>query len=200
MEFVLPMFYNALFRLLSFMLVAAFSPLEKLYEKCIPECFFEEFWVTPTPVQAVSWVEGGQPRHKHIYEGDTRVAKNTGIESGSSKGYRRNSLVLKKAACGTATPPSSQQEENALLFARRSVWVIEQAEATITRLLTPLICVQLSVNCTVSVAIMMFMSTGSSQNLFFYVTYVCLEMMQAYLVLDAPDDYRKKVSERISLG
>ena len=196
MRFIVPMFHNALFRLLSLMLAAAFTPLEKFYEKLIPGGL--------TPVEVLSWAEkrtaSGQRCYKNNHERKTKIAENTCVESKCLNDFGEFFSIPTKMIWGTWTPSLHQQEVDALLFARCSVTVIAKIEATITSLFTPVICVQLLLECILIIIITMSTNADNFSEFFTNIFVLSHEAILTYLLLDATEYYKKKVRETLRLG
>ena len=197
MRFFVVIVYNALFRLLSLMLAAAFTPVEKLYWKLIPECSFDDLQVSSNHVKVLPWADnraaGEQPRYKYSHDNETKVPENTNKESKSSKRYCENSMIHEHIVLGTFPLPLHQQDADALLFARYRVRVIERLEATITRVLAPVICFQLLLECILNVTFLLSIQPDHPRLFINHMVYLGIGMLRAYLLLDAPEDYRRKV-------
>ncbi|XP_045103440.1 uncharacterized protein LOC123499484 [Portunus trituberculatus] len=178
------------------MLSAAFTPLEKLYGNYIPNSSFEYLRIKSTFVEVMPRDEKqtfAQPHYAHTYDGETKVKGNTSKEQEFTKvpPYRKKSLNAEHTGWGTFTSPSTQQETDALLLARRSVTVIEHLEATTTTLLAPIICLQMLLECILNVTYMMCILPEDAKEISLNLMYICASMLKIYLLLTAPEDYRR---------
>ena len=196
LRFIISLFYNAILRLLSLMLAASFTPLKKLYEKQISKSSFEDLQV----VEVVPWHEdritGEQLRYIHNHDRKTVIKEKTNKEQKFTEVYRKNSLNPDLITWGTLSSPSIQQETDALLFARSNLTVIEQLEATTTNLLAPIICLQLLLECILNVSYMISILPEDPKLILIQLFFLCVGELRVYLLLDAPEHYRKEVRAR----
>lgn len=206
LHFIVPVLYNALFRILSLMLSAAFAPLEKLYGNYINNSSFEYLWINPTFVQVMPRDEEqekcAQPHHAHRYDKEIRVKGNTSKDQKFTKVpvYHKNLLNQEHTTWGNLTFSTTQQNSDVLISARRSLIIIEQLEARITSLLAPPICLKLFLGCISNVTFMICILPEDAKELSLNLMYASAGMLQTYLLLAAPEDYRKKVSTTTIVG
>ncbi|MPC65588.1 hypothetical protein E2C01_059726 [Portunus trituberculatus] len=178
------------------MLAASFTPLKKIYEKQISKSSLEDL----QDVEVLSWLEnkttGEPPRDIHSHDRE-RVSKGeTSKEQTLTNLYRKNPLNPEDTAWGTLPSPSIQQETEALLFARRSLTVIEHLEATTTTLFAPIICLQILLDGILNVSFMMSVLPEDPRMLFIVLFFLGVGELRIYILLDAPEYYKKEVRVR----
>lgn len=177
MRFVVPVFYNAFFRLLSLMLGAAFTPLEKLYGMHVSKSF-EDLSVNKSLVEVVLWAEnrtaGGQPCHLNSHERKPKFSENCD-----------NLLIIHQ---------TSQQVADAILFARQSITVLEKLEATFTSIFILPICINLLLECILIIVSLIYITSKT----IFICVILAIGVIHVWYMLDTPEDYRRKVRKTLS--
>lgn len=183
-QYITPLFYNAFFKLLSLMLAAAFTPLEKVFERKGSQIRVGRNLLT--------WGKNNvtilPPHYESSHAGKMRVSENKNKEANTLHVLSRSALLTEPTLSKSLT-----QEEDALLFARRSIILLEEVEVTVARFFAPLISVQLLLDCILSVTFIIYaiMERYTHQS----IIYALAVTFRVYLLLEAPEIYYSKVRE-----
>lgn len=197
LRFLVPVFHHAVFRLVSVLLGAAFVPLTNEIENSIREGSFQDGDKQPL-VETVLWNENtmkGVPppdtsNHIHIITEYGEINKGQEDTRMFSRSAAHREHTLRKPST-----PFLRREADALLSARRSMILIEEVEATVSDLLAPLICTLLLSECILNITSLMSLDLLQIRQLLLYSFYTVLAVVKSYLLLDAPNDYHRKVSQ-----
>lgn len=189
-RYIIPLFYNAFFKLLSLMLAFAFTPLEKGLERGNSQIKVDQNLLAwdKNKVTIVS------PYRTNSHADKTRVSENKNKEANTIHTLSRSEVLTEPTLSKSLTPSFPQQEKDALLFARRSMILLEGVEASVTSFLAPMISVQLLMDSILNVVFMIFILGRDTQGFSLrYAMYTITVTLQIFLMLEAPEIYNKKV-------